>query len=438
MCCCRERQPSVDEVKLLILASTDPELRQLRLHRVIVLCAAVTYFSWWFFVQLALPGAFNPFVSRAVVVACFLGVLAASYASTAVAIRLENWLAFCCGIATAHYFYLFDRNHADLDWVIGSYITVIAICAILQTAKSLLYYSFLVVILSVVILLREPGLSFAVFFPGMMTILLFANVGLRSRLRLLDQLKDSRRVAIQDLTARKRAESALMLANRDLESFSYSVAHDLRAPLRAVDGFSQMLLEDYAERLDQEGHDYLRKIRAAAQRMTELIDDLLMLSRISRTDLVRQRLDLSHLAKSVFNQLRSSNPERSVSCTVQESMFVDGDRQLLLILLENLIGNAWKFTTRTPEAKIEMTAETSSEGTVYSLRDNGAGFDMTFADKLFAPFQRLHQSVEYPGTGIGLATVQRIVRSHGGRVWAEAAVDQGATFHFTLQAGPSP
>ncbi len=400
---------------------------ELRLHRILLACGAGAYLGWWLFVHFALPGAFNPLLGRLGVVACFVLAIAASYVWKSVAERMPDALALCCGIATVHYFWLLERNDADLEWVVGSYITITAICAILQTARSLLYYSVFVALASVFLLATEPMLSFVVFMPGTLTILLFANVGLRSRLTLVSALQES-------LAAQKQAEAALLLANRELESFSYSVAHDLRAPLRGIDGFSQILVEDCADALDETGRGYLQKVRTEAQRMGELIDDLLELARVGRADLSRQRLDVSALASDVIENLRSHDPARTVTCSIQPGIVADADRRLVHILLENLLGNAWKFTSKTPEPRIELTAETGNDGTVFTVRDNGAGFDMAFQKKLFAPFQRLHGADEFPGTGIGLATVQRIVQRHGGRVWAESKVGQGASFHFTFSA----
>lgn len=240
--------------------------------------------------------------------------------------------------------------------------------------------------------------------------------------------------------AREVAETRAALAvelerkNKELEAFSYSVSHDLRAPLRSIDGFSQALLEDYADRLDARGEDYLRRVRAAAQTMGELIDDLLQLSRVGRADLRREAVDLSAIARTVLAELGRSDPERRVSVAVAEGLAAEGDFRLLRVVLDNLLGNAWKFTARVAEPRIEVG--TIAGGETFFVRDNGAGFDMAYADKLFAPFQRLHGAHEFPGTGIGLATVHRIVDRHGGRVWAESAVGQGATFCFTLSATP--
>ena len=224
--------------------------------------------------------------------------------------------------------------------------------------------------------------------------------------------------------------------NRELEAFSYSVSHDLRAPLRAIDGFSQILQEDYEHALDDEGMDYLGRVRAASGHMATLIDDLLDLSRVGRRPLRRERVDLARLAAEIVGELRKSQPEREVEFVTEENIMAWGDASLLKVALENLLGNAWKFTAREKATRIEFGADRksgpNSSSPVYYVRDNGAGFDQTYADKLFGAFQRLHGQDEFEGTGIGLATVARIVHRHGGRVWAEGAVGKGATFYFTL------
>jgi light-regulated signal transduction histidine kinase (bacteriophytochrome) len=246
-------------------------------------------------------------------------------------------------------------------------------------------------------------------------------------------------VSLRADVALRQAKIAADDANRELESFSYSVAHDLRAPLRGIDGFSQALVEDCAGQLDDRGREYLKYIRESAQRMTQLIDDLLVLSRVTRADLNRTRVDLSSLARSVVERLQVSGTDRAVTWTIQDGLIATGDARLLRAALENLLGNAWKFTSKQPSARIEFGALFEKQHVVYFVRDNGAGFDMTYAGKLFGAFQRLHAAEEFEGTGIGLATVQRIVRRHGGRVWAEGAVGRGASFYFTLdeEAGPS-
>jgi len=225
---------------------------------------------------------------------------------------------------------------------------------------------------------------------------------------------------------------ALQASNRELESFSYSVSHDLRAPLRAVDGFSNILLKSHADRLDDQGRDLLQRMRAAAQRMGLLIDDMLVLSRISRAELVCERFNLSVLAEDVVAQLRESFPEHKVEVSIQPGVEVEADPRLIRIVLDNLLGNAWKFTGKTDQARVEFGCEQHDDHLEFFIRDNGAGFDMAYADKLFSAFQRLHSGNDFPGTGIGLATVMRVIHKHGGEVRAEGSVGQGAVFHFTL------
>jgi len=220
--------------------------------------------------------------------------------------------------------------------------------------------------------------------------------------------------------------------NKELEAFSYSVSHDLRAPLRVVEGFSRALDEDYAAALDEQGRDYLARIRAGTQRMGELIDDLLELSKLSAAQLHRTPINLADIARDVIDELRRRDPARLVAFETEREIVADADARLMRVVFENLLGNAWKFTARAAAPRISFHVETHASGTVFAVRDNGAGFDMAFASKLFAPFQRLHDEADYPGTGIGLATVQRILDRHGGRVWAEGAVGQGAAIFFTL------
>jgi len=227
-------------------------------------------------------------------------------------------------------------------------------------------------------------------------------------------------------------------ANADLEAFCYSVSHDLRQPLRAIDGFSQVLLEDCAPALAEDDRTHLERIRAAAQRMGVLIDDLLSLSRIGRSRMRRRRTDLSSLARQVFDVLSERQPERRVRLDLEAGLVAPADSGLMRVALENLIGNAWKFTRQAPDARISFLTEPVGGETAYCVRDNGAGFDMRYADNLFVPFQRLHSPREFEGTGIGLAIVARVVHRHGGRVWAEGAVGRGAAVYFTLGDGDAP
>lgn len=235
---------------------------------------------------------------------------------------------------------------------------------------------------------------------------------------------------LERLVAERTQE--LQRANQELEAFSYSVAHDLRAPLRGIDGFSQVLLKGYADKLDAQGRLYLQQVRESAQQMGRLIDDLLVLSRVARSEPRRKRVDLSALASSLLTRLQDHEPGRRAEIVVADGLIVQGDPGLLEVLLQNLLDNAWKFTGKCAVTRIEVGVRHGRGQPVFFIRDNGAGFDMAYADKLFGVFQRLHSTAEFEGTGIGLATVQRIVQRHGGRVWAEGAVGRGATVYFTL------
>jgi PAS domain S-box-containing protein len=250
---------------------------------------------------------------------------------------------------------------------------------------------------------------------------------------------------VRDISERKQRDEELRainaqleMANKELETFSYSVSHDLRAPIRSIDGFSAILQQDYGDKLDERGRDCLNRVRAAAQRMHTLIDAMLILSRVTREEMRRDVVDLSSIARSVANDLQRTQPERPVDFIVASGVVAVGDGSLIRVVLENLLNNAWKFTSKQPDARIEFGITTEHDGEAYFVRDNGAGFNMTHVDKLFGAFQRLHTAEEFPGTGIGLPTVQRIVHRHGGRAWAEGQVGGGATFYFTLAADSQP
>jgi PAS domain S-box-containing protein len=246
--------------------------------------------------------------------------------------------------------------------------------------------------------------------------------------------------AARDVTAQKQAEreirraaAELQAANKELEAFSYSVSHDLRAPLRAIDGFSLALMEDYADRLDDTARNYLDRVRAATQRMGVLIDDMLALSRITRAEMRHETVNLSEMAKEVLADLQKNDPGREVECKVQDGLEAEGDASLLRIALDNLLGNAWKYSGKREHARIEFGAAQGAEDDIeFFVRDNGAGFDMAYADKLFGAFQRLHPAADFAGTGVGLATVQRVIHRHGGTVRGEGKPGEGATFYFTL------
>jgi PAS domain S-box-containing protein len=248
-----------------------------------------------------------------------------------------------------------------------------------------------------------------------------------------NRVDETLRGLAEELEQRFAARTAdLSAANEELEAFAYSVSHDLRAPLRGIDGFSQAVLEEYSESLDETGRDYLARLRSASQRMGHLIDDMLSLSRVSRVELSSEQVDLSAIATSLAIELQEREPDRNVEFVIQDDLVGPGDFRFLSMVLENLLANAFKFTSTRETAHIEFGRELIDGEDAYFVQDDGVGFDMTYADQLFVPFQRLHTDAEFPGSGIGLATVRRIVGRHGGRVWARSEIDRGATVYFTL------
>jgi light-regulated signal transduction histidine kinase (bacteriophytochrome) len=245
-------------------------------------------------------------------------------------------------------------------------------------------------------------------------------------------------VGVQTLNAElERRVAELDAAHREMESFTYSVSHDLRSPLRALDGFSRMLVEEHGQALDEEARAYLARISTNAQLMGQLIDGLLDLSRTMRARMLRHEVDLSRMASEVVAGIRQADREREVDFVIAPQVLAEGDPTLLRIVLHNLLSNAWKFTQKRALARIEFGTAVQEGGRVFFVRDDGVGFDMAYADKLFGAFQRLHGVAEFAGTGIGLVTVQRIVQRHGGRAWAEGALGRGATFYFTLRPAPA-
>jgi signal transduction histidine kinase len=277
---------------------------------------------------------------------------------------------------------------------------------------------------------RNRGLAIIVAVYAIFLVLSFAFTYLILRISI-ERYQREQIVRELNVSLAQRNQELLVL-NKELESFSYSVSHDLRAPLRSIDGFSSALFDDYSGSLDAQGKDCLQRVRKAAQNMNELIDDMLLLSRVTRKEIVLQPVNLSVMAQEIFSELQISSPERKVEIFVSPDMIVNADKGLLRIVLDNLINNAWKFSSRNPQAKIEFSFKEEQGKKIFFVRDNGAGFDMAYKDKLFNAFQRLHSGLEFPGTGIGLATAQRILHRHKGSIWAEAQVDKGAVFYFML------
>jgi PAS domain S-box-containing protein len=264
---------------------------------------------------------------------------------------------------------------------------------------------------------------------------IFTNKQLQSIVSVIEDISQRKETeySIKELNENLMHQAIeLAAANKELEAFSYSVSHDLRAPLRSIDGFSQALMEDYTDVLDKQGKEYLQRVQKASQHMGELIDDMLKLSRLSRTEMTINKVDLSEASAIIMERFKKEDPSRKIDFVKQDNLIAEGDPNLLNILLENLLGNAWKFTKKCKLARIEFGKKQQNKETVFFIKDNGAGFDMKYANKLFIPFQRLHDEADYPGTGIGLGIVSRIIHRHGGQIWAEGEENKGATFYFTL------
>ncbi|MBU0468882.1 MAG: PAS domain S-box protein [Candidatus Omnitrophica bacterium] len=286
-------------------------------------------------------------------------------------------------------------------------------------------------------MLRKDGTTFIASFEGRIgydehnnfkqTHCIFIDVTEREKARReLSELNKNLETLVKERTLKLKA------VNAELEAFNYSVSHDLRAPIRSMDGFTKILLERNKDILDEQSLDYLNRARKGCLRMRDLVDSLLKLSRISRKNLVKRTFDLSKLAKTIFDELKSTNSDRDVEIIIEEGLVINADMGLLQIAIENLIDNAWKFTALTDNPKIEFGSNKSKDELVFFIKDNGCGFNMEYADKLFTPFQRLHYENEYSGLGIGLATVRRIINIHNGRIWAESEVDKGTTLYFEL------
>jgi light-regulated signal transduction histidine kinase (bacteriophytochrome) len=274
---------------------------------------------------------------------------------------------------------------------------------------------------------------------GLTALLAWVVVTTARSVEVRDAVRREREREVERLNAQLEHRAVeLSAVNRELEAFCYSVSHDLRSPLRSIDGFGQALLEDCSAALPPEGHAHVGRMRAASQRMGKLIDDLLHLSRVTRTELRHEPVDLSAMAREIAAELAERAPERRVAFEIEDGLAAEGDPGLLRVVLENLLGNAWKFTSRRDAARIAVGRAAREGKAAFFVADDGAGFDMRYAGKLFGAFQRLHRADEFSGTGIGLATVQRVVHRHGGEIWVDAAVDRGATFTFTLPARGRP
>ena len=379
----------------------------------------------------ALP---NPIVLMLIALALLSNVLIAqlpvhvtNQGSFSAALIIGDTLWITTALLTSHqfeadFFYLYF--FVLLLAAIGQSLHVIALTAVVVCAA---YLYVLTVNGTVLSLWHSPSL---IRLPFLFTTAAFYGYLIDRSRRDQRQAREQAFADLERLVAQRTSD--LTATNQELAAFAYSVSHDLRAPLRAIDAFSQALLEDCGSALDGQGQDYLRRIRNNAARMGQLIDDLLKLSRLTRAEIHCEPIDLSAVAQSIASDLQRTTPSRVATFDIEPGVMANGDPRLVRVLLENLLGNAWKYTSRHPTAHIEFGRAYTEGELAYYVRDDGAGFDPTYADKLFRPFQRLHTTDEFEGAGVGLATVQRVVRRHSGRIWADAVPEKGATFYFTL------
>jgi signal transduction histidine kinase len=430
-------------VHTAIAASDDVDPAARRLQWLVGI-AGVIYLAWWFLVELVLPGSYNPLLGRLVVVCASGALVVASLLFRWVLARLSTLFAAWTCLLVAHYFHLLIGNQGDATWWVGAFVTLVGASMCLSSLRDVVALSVFALACAVRAAAIEGQLRHSIYVPGLATILLLATITKHHQVVAQEATRQAERSRIEKQRADerrlgevRRAKEAVEAANRDLEAFNYSVAHDLRAPLRGIDGFSQALLEDYQGRLDATGESHLRRVREAAQHMGRLIDGMLALARVTRVGITHDWVDLSALARAAADRLRETEPDRKVEVVVAGGLRVKGDPALLGAVVDNLLANAWKFTRKRSDARIEVGSKEEGGETAYFVRDNGAGFDMAYKSKLFGVFQRLHATSEFEGTGVGLATVQRIVSRHGGRVWAEGKVGEGACFSFTCK-DPAP
>jgi signal transduction histidine kinase len=401
--------------------------RELRLYRRLCLLVGGVYLVWWGAVEALLPGAYNPLLGRLVVVVAIWAIAAASYANVWIRDHLrELWI---CGLwlLTAHYFYLFYENDGNTDWVVGSFITVTAVSLGMLSRGSMIAYSAFALVLSVALAIAIPSLRQSVFIPGLMTVLLQANIGLNSRLGLL-----------QDLAARseelQRANEALARSNLDLQRYASVASHDLQTPLRSIASFVGLLESTYGEQLDAEGRDWLARTSRSVTHLQTLIRDLLEYSRVDVEPRAFETVSMQDALDRAKAMLEADVRDSGATITADALPDVTGDPSQLGQLLMNLVGNAIKY--RSAEApRIHIAVQTRDEEWRFEVRDNGIGIAPKHHQQVFEIFKRLHDQKEYPGTGVGLAICRRVVDRHGGKIWVESNLGEGSTFFFTIAKG---
>lgn len=405
--------------------------KELRLYTRLCLFVGGVYLVWWAAVELLLPASFNPLFGRLVVVFAIWSIAAATRASAWVRENIRFLWASGLWLLTAHYFYLFYGNDGDINWVVGSFITVTAVSLGLMSRGSLFAYSLFAAALSIGMLIALPSVRHSVFVPGLLTVLLQANIGLNSRLVVLRDLAASNDERARQADELRRANEKLERSNQDLQRFAYIASHDLQTPLRSIASFVDLLRSTHASSLDAEGKDWLARISQSTQHLQTLIRDLLEYSRVDTESRAFDKVSMREALDRAKALLDAAIRDASATITVGELPDVMGDRSQLVQLLMNLVGNGVKYRgTKAPE--IRISAQTRDDDWLFEVRDNGIGIAPKHHEQVFEIFKRLHDQKEYPGTGIGLAICRRVVERHGGRIWIESTPGEGSAFFFTI------
>ncbi len=412
----------------------EPPERELRLYRRLSLFVGAIYLVWWLAVEALLPDAYNPLLGRLVVVVAIWAIVAASYASAWV--RGHVRVLWLCGLwlLTAHYFYLFYENAGEINWVVGAFITVTAVSLGMMSRVSLIAYSAFAAALTIGLVIEIPALRHSVFVPGLMTVLLQANIGLNSRLAVLRDLAASNEQRKQHAADLERTNAALARSNLDLQRFAYIASHDLQTPLRSIASFVDLLSSTYGDKLDAQARDWLARTSTSVDHLQTLIRDLLEYSRVDAEQRPFDKVSMRETLDRATAMLDAAVRDAKASITADELPEVTGDRSQLEQLLSNLVGNAIKY--RGAEApRVHVTAQTRADDWLFEVRDNGIGIAPKHQQQVFEIFKRLHDQKQYPGTGIGLAICRRVIDRHGGKIWVESKPGEGSAFFFTIAKG---
>lgn len=403
--------------------------RELRRYRRLCLLVGTAYFAWWIAVEALLPHAYNPLPGRLAVVGASLAIVPASYASAFVRRHVRVlWIASVWLVA-AHYFYLFYENGGDTNWIVGSFITVTAVCLGMFSRATMFATSALIAALSLALVIALPQLRSSVFLPGILTVLLQANIGLHTRLGVLRDLATSNQERLQRGVALRQSNEALVRSNLELQRFAYIASHDLQTPLRSIGSFVELIATTYE--LDAQGKDWLARTTQSVEALQSLIRDLLEYARIETEPRGFAKVAMTEAFAHARSLLDAAIRETSASVIADPLPEVTGDRSQLVQLLLNLVGNAIKYrSAASPE--IHVTVQDTGDAWQFAVRDNGIGIAPRHQQQVFEIFKRLHDQKTYPGTGIGLAICRRVVDRHGGKLWVESTPGEGSTFFFTI------